>query len=262
MYRKIRWKSLQTWQWDYAGWRIRELSNCYLPCIEDSSITKALPFCVENYSDQQLESAWHEIRRSFSDDKYIIRAALWNTGQGIWKPFLDITPEEVRESLQINIEAAFSFSRSAIKTFKDNDIDPSNGARGTLLFTGATASLRGNVTTSAFAAGKFGSRALSQSLAKEFGKQNIHVAHVSFFAGCLFYQSWQMILVLFFFSFSRQSSMEVRPSLCYAVNQFLLIDILGILTDRSRQRRPDWDSDDKQAERLSPESIAQVSLLF
>ncbi|KAF9002184.1 hypothetical protein BDQ17DRAFT_1542485 [Cyathus striatus] len=52
-----------------------------------------------------------------------------------------------------------------------------NGKRGTLLFTGATASLRGNAVTSAFASGKFGTRALSQSLAKEFGKQNIHVAH-------------------------------------------------------------------------------------
>jgi len=174
----------------------------------------AIPFCVENYSDQQIESTWNEIRRSFSSDKYVISAALWNTGHGVWKPFLDITPEEVRESLQINIEAAFSFSRHAIKTFKDNAIDPANGARGTLIFTGATASLRGNVSTSAFAAGKFGLRALSQSLAKEFGKQNIHVAHT-------------------------------------------IIDG-GILTDRSRQRRPDWDSDDKQAERLSPESIAQA----
>ncbi|THH07724.1 hypothetical protein EW146_g9223, partial [Bondarzewia mesenterica] len=52
------------------------------------------------------------------------------------------------------------------------------GKRGTLLFTGATASLRGNVTTSAFATGKFGLRALAQSLSKEFGKENIHVAHV------------------------------------------------------------------------------------
>jgi short-subunit dehydrogenase len=83
--------------------------------------------------------------------------------------------------LQINIEAAFSFSRNAIKTFKENPIDPVTGARGTLIFTGATASIRGNVTTSTFSAGKFGARALSQSLAKEFGKEHIHVAHVSFF---------------------------------------------------------------------------------
>jgi len=174
----------------------------------------AVPFRIENYSDQQIESTWHEIRRNFSSDKYVITAALWNTGHGVWKPFLDITPEEIRESLNINVEAAFSFSRNAIKTFKDNEIDPANGARGTLLFTGATASIRGNVTTSAFAAGKFGLRALSQSLAKEFGKQNIHVAHT-------------------------------------------IIDG-GILTDRSRERRPDWE--DKQAERLSPESIGQSYL--
>ncbi|KAG7443824.1 uncharacterized protein BT62DRAFT_934777 [Guyanagaster necrorhizus] len=50
--------------------------------------------------------------------------------------------------------------------------------RGSLIFTGATASIRGNVTTSVFSAGKHALRALSQSLAKEFGKQNIHVSHV------------------------------------------------------------------------------------
>ena len=75
--------------------------------------------------------------------------------------------------MDTNIVAAFAFAREVITTFKELDID--EGKRGTLIFTGATASLRGNVTTSAFAAGKHGIRALSQSLAKEFGKQNIHV---------------------------------------------------------------------------------------
>jgi NAD(P)-dependent dehydrogenase (short-subunit alcohol dehydrogenase family) len=78
------------------------------------------------------------------------------------------------------VEAAFAFSREAILTFKQNKIEEPQGKRGTLIFTGATASLRGNTTTSAFAAGKFGLRALSQSLAKEFGKENIHVRVYSF----------------------------------------------------------------------------------
>jgi NAD(P)-dependent dehydrogenase (short-subunit alcohol dehydrogenase family) len=78
------------------------------------------------------------------------------------------------------VAAAFSFSRGAILAFKDNkELEEPTGTRGTLIFTGATAATRGNVVTSAFAAGKFGVRALSQSLAKEFGKENIHVAHVS-----------------------------------------------------------------------------------
>ncbi|MEY3259575.1 MAG: hypothetical protein RIT46_404, partial [Pseudomonadota bacterium] len=49
---------------------------------------------------------------------------------------------------------------------------------GTLIFTGASGSLRGKANFSPFAAAKAGLRALSQSLAREFGPQNIHVAHV------------------------------------------------------------------------------------
>ena len=50
--------------------------------------------------------------------------------------------------------------------------------KGTILFTGATASLRGSANFSAFAASKFALRALGQSMAREFGPQGIHVAHV------------------------------------------------------------------------------------
>ncbi|MDM0035265.1 SDR family NAD(P)-dependent oxidoreductase [Variovorax sp. J22P271] len=52
------------------------------------------------------------------------------------------------------------------------------GGRGTLLFTGATAALRGKPPFAAFAAAKAGLRSLSQSLAREFGPEGIHVAHV------------------------------------------------------------------------------------
>jgi NAD(P)-dependent dehydrogenase (short-subunit alcohol dehydrogenase family) len=50
--------------------------------------------------------------------------------------------------------------------------------RGTILFTGATASLRGGVGFAAFAGGKAALRALAQSMAREFGPQGLHVAHV------------------------------------------------------------------------------------
>ena len=49
---------------------------------------------------------------------------------------------------------------------------------GTILFTGATASLRGGAGFANLAVGKFGLRALSQSMARELGPENIHVAHV------------------------------------------------------------------------------------
>jgi len=50
--------------------------------------------------------------------------------------------------------------------------------RGTILFTGATAALKGSARFAALAVGKFGLRALAQSLAREFGTQGIHVAHI------------------------------------------------------------------------------------
>ena len=50
--------------------------------------------------------------------------------------------------------------------------------KGTILFTGATASLRGSAKFGVFAASKFALRALAQSIAREFAPQGIHVAHV------------------------------------------------------------------------------------
>ena len=101
------------------------------------------------------------------------------------QPAAYITEDELAKSLQTHVTASFAFSRQAILAFKKNDIDE-KGRRGTLLFTGATASIRGNVITSAFAAGKFGLRALSQSLAKEFGKENIHVSTSTMYSSCWF----------------------------------------------------------------------------
>ncbi|KAG5646948.1 hypothetical protein DXG03_001671 [Asterophora parasitica] len=137
----------------------------------------ASPFPAESYSPKDINAAWSAIRSKYPSPRFIISAAVFNAAHGVWKPFLDVTQEDIRSSLDVNIEAAFAFSREAILTFKKNEILEPVGKKGTLIFTGATASIRGNITTSTFAAGKHGLRALSQSLAKEFGKENIHVAH-------------------------------------------------------------------------------------
>ncbi|KAJ6456586.1 hypothetical protein C8R47DRAFT_186788 [Mycena vitilis] len=137
----------------------------------------AAPFRVPSYSPGNFSAAFSSIASKFPASQYSVRAALFNVGYAVWKPFLEVTSEEVQESLETNVAAAFSFSREAILKFKENTIDDKNPNRGTLIFTGATASMRGNTMTSAFSIGKFGARALSQSLAKEFGKDDIHVAH-------------------------------------------------------------------------------------
>ena len=103
-----------------------------------------------------------------------LRVALWNVGVNVFGSFLTVTEADIQSSLEVHVTAGFSFSRKVILAMKENGLDQ-NGSRGTLIFTGATASIRGNIFTSAFAAGKHGIRALSQSLAKEFWKENIHV---------------------------------------------------------------------------------------
>ncbi|KAL0576192.1 hypothetical protein V5O48_005790 [Marasmius crinis-equi] len=137
----------------------------------------AASFPIASYAASDVRDAFKRIRSHFVKPSYAIRAAVYNTSHAVWKSFLDTTVEDVRAVTEANIDGGFAFAREAILEFKENPIDPRNGARGVLIHTGATGSLRGNKHTSAFSAGKHAVRALSQSLAKEFGKQNIHVAH-------------------------------------------------------------------------------------
>lgn len=112
-------------------------------------------FPIKEYGYKDVHSAFESIKKHWPDSE--LRAALWNAGYGVWKPFLDLTEEEVTESLQTNVTAAFSFSREAILAFKQLPLNEL-GKRGTLLFTGATASQRGNTTV-----GIWSSRSLSAS---------------------------------------------------------------------------------------------------
>ncbi|KAK0439489.1 uncharacterized protein EV420DRAFT_1583503 [Desarmillaria tabescens] len=142
----------------------------------------AAPFTISSYSTADINSAFAQLHAHYQGQP--IRVALYNAAHGVWKPFLDVTPDDIQAVTQTNIEGAFTFSKNIIQAFQKNSLDE-KGKRGSLIFTGATASVRGNVTTSAFSAGKHALRALSQSLAKEFGKQNIHVSHAIIDGGIL-----------------------------------------------------------------------------
>ena len=133
---------------------------------------QAAAFPIADYNYKEVQAAFRAVRARWPDAD--IRVALFNTSSPIWKPFLQITEDEIDRVTDTNIKAAFAFAHEAITAFKGQALDE-RGKRGTLLFTGATASLRGNTTTSAFSAAKFALRSLSQSLNKEFGKENIHV---------------------------------------------------------------------------------------
>ena len=87
------------------------------------------------------------------------------------KSFLEISQTEFLSCMNANVLSAVAISRAVLRQMVTRH-------HGTLIFTGATASLRGGAKSSAFAAGKFALRGLAQSLAREFGPQGVHVAHL------------------------------------------------------------------------------------
>ena len=73
-------------------------------------------------------------------------------------------------------KGAFLFSQATLPLLLKG-VDASSKYPPSLIFTGATASVRGSAMMSSFASGKFALRALSQSLAREFGPKGVHVSH-------------------------------------------------------------------------------------
>ncbi|WP_390615005.1 SDR family NAD(P)-dependent oxidoreductase [Maricurvus nonylphenolicus] len=100
-----------------------------------------------------------------------ITLAIYNAGNNMPGDFLTMEPEFFEKCWRIACYGGFLFSQLALKHMAPNE-------EGTLLFTGASASMRGKPFFSAFTAAKAGLRALAQSLAREFGPKGVHVAHV------------------------------------------------------------------------------------
>jgi len=100
-----------------------------------------------------------------------VEAAVFNAGGNWPKSFLDMDAAFVEDMWRVNALAGFCFAKAAIEAMLPRK-------RGVLIFTGASASLRGRANFGGFASAKAALRALAQSAAREFGPQGIHVAHV------------------------------------------------------------------------------------
>jgi NAD(P)-dependent dehydrogenase (short-subunit alcohol dehydrogenase family) len=85
-------------------------------------------------------------------------------------PFVELDPAEVEKSLTVTAYGGFLVAQEAARRMLPR-------GRGALLFTGASASIKGYAQSAPFAMGKFALRGLAQSLARELGPQGIHVAH-------------------------------------------------------------------------------------
>ncbi|WP_146344308.1 SDR family oxidoreductase [Falsiphaeobacter marinintestinus] len=100
-----------------------------------------------------------------------IEVVVFNIGANVRFSITDTTARVFRKVWEMATFAGFLTGREAARRMLPR-------GRGTILFTGATASMRGSSGFAAFASAKHATRALAQSMARELGPKNIHVAHV------------------------------------------------------------------------------------
>jgi len=98
-------------------------------------------------------------------------AAVFNPSHAERAPSLELSADAFEQAWRISTLGGFLFGREVLRVLAP-------AGRGSLLFTGATASLRGKPPFAAFAAAKAGLRSVAQTFAREFGPKGVHVAHV------------------------------------------------------------------------------------
>jgi NAD(P)-dependent dehydrogenase (short-subunit alcohol dehydrogenase family) len=127
----------------------------------------AFAFGMDARREEQVVSFFNQIEAEVGQ----IETVVFNVGGNVRFPILETTAQKYFKVWEMCAMAGFLVGREAAKVMLQRE-------RGTILFTGATASTRGGAGFSAFAGGKAALRALAQSMARELGPKGIHIAHV------------------------------------------------------------------------------------
>jgi short-subunit dehydrogenase len=153
----------------------------YIACVTRRSLDKLQPLLDQIRaeggeahgfaSDARQEEQVAELVEQIERDIGPIEAMVFNIGANVPCSILEETARKYFKIWEMACFAGFLTSQAVAKRMVTR-------GRGTILFTGATAGLRGAAGFAAFAGAKHGIRALAQSMARELGPLNVHVAHV------------------------------------------------------------------------------------
>ena len=121
--------------------------------------------------DARKEDATEALFKNIEDNIGEIDVVVFNVGANVPMGILETDSRKFFKIWEMACFAGFLNGREAARYMTTRN-------RGTILFTGATASVRGSAGFAAFASAKHGLRALAQSMARELGPKNIHVAHI------------------------------------------------------------------------------------
>jgi NAD(P)-dependent dehydrogenase (short-subunit alcohol dehydrogenase family) len=115
----------------------------------------------------QVESLFAQIDKLCAAPKVVV----YNASGRVRGPLVELDPAQVASAISVSAYGGFLVGQAATKRMLKK-------GSGTIIFTGASASVKGYAQSAAFAMGKFALRGLAQSMARELAPQNIHVAHV------------------------------------------------------------------------------------
>jgi NAD(P)-dependent dehydrogenase (short-subunit alcohol dehydrogenase family) len=134
--------------------------------IEDRG-GKTITVSADATNPDSVAAAFGRVREELADPEVFV----YNAGAFQMGGILDLSPQQFDDCFRANCAGAFYAAQQVLPAMVED-------GHGTILLTGASAALRGKASFSALAVGKFGLRALAQSMAREFGPQGVHVAHV------------------------------------------------------------------------------------
>jgi NAD(P)-dependent dehydrogenase (short-subunit alcohol dehydrogenase family) len=128
--------------------------------------TGARAFACDATKGDEVERLFGLVEREIGTPDVVV----YNASGRTRGPFLDLVPAEVAQAITVSAFGGFLVAQEAAKRMLPNK-------RGAILFTGASASVKGYAQSAPFAMGKFALRGLAQSMARELSPQGIHVAH-------------------------------------------------------------------------------------
>jgi NAD(P)-dependent dehydrogenase (short-subunit alcohol dehydrogenase family) len=126
----------------------------------------AIVFGADASDPTAVSSLFKEVDARIGEPDLVV----YNAGARVRGSLVELDPEAVRNALSVTAFGGFLVAQQAARRMLPH-------RRGAIVFTGATASVKGFPQSAAFAMGKFALRGLAQSAAKELGPQGIHVAH-------------------------------------------------------------------------------------
>ena len=128
--------------------------------------TKARAYACNATEPEEVERLFGLVEREIGTPDLVV----YNASARARGPFVDLVPAEVAQAIAVSAFGGFLVAQQAAKRMLPNK-------QGAILFTGASASVKGYPQSAPFAMGKFALRGLAQSMARELSPQGIHIAH-------------------------------------------------------------------------------------